>query len=331
MLIVGVLLVTVGVGEAAATALSPNTRAGPLTGGLLRQAWRVLRAAGRRASVVLSASGPVLLAVTGGLWILVVWLGWLLIFSADTSAVVSSTSGAPADFFDRVYYTTYTLFTMGNGDFRPAGAPWQAATSVALANGLALVTLAITYLVPVVTAISARRHQASMIAALGPDPVAIVRAGWDGEGFEFLESRIDQLMPSVMMTAQRHLPYPVMHYIRGREVRSAFPPQVAALDEAVTILERGVAPEARPQPARLRSFRSALDQLLGILEVQTSGEEQPVPPPPSLAPLTEVGIPTVDQDDFEVSLQGAAPHRARLREFVAHGGWEWERDVLARD
>lgn len=59
----------------------------------------------------------------------------------------STATGNPAGTVERLYFTGYTVFTLGNGDFRPGAGTWQLATVAATGTGLVLITLAITYAV----------------------------------------------------------------------------------------------------------------------------------------------------------------------------------------
>lgn len=55
-------------------------------------------------------------------------------------AVRDAANGEPAGLVDRLYFTGYTVFTLGNGDFKPGSGIWQIATGAAAGTGLFLVT-----------------------------------------------------------------------------------------------------------------------------------------------------------------------------------------------
>ncbi|WP_416139575.1 ion channel [Halomonas sp. HK25] len=146
------------------------------SGLLTKQVTHVLRAAlacvhtlfGRR--IFLVVTGPATLVLLGVVWVAGLWLGWLLIFSGLPEAVVDSQSGRPASVSELIYYVGFTLSTLGVGDFLPQGAAARLLTSVAAFNGLVLVTLIITYALPVVSAAVARRQLAFSISMLGDTP-----------------------------------------------------------------------------------------------------------------------------------------------------------------
>ena len=112
---------------------------------------------------------------------------------------------------DRLYFTGFTVFTLGVGDMVPGQGWWQVATVAATGTGLALVTTSITFLVPVASATAQRRHLASTVAALGGSPHDIVREGWNGSDFSGLVQQLVNLPPTIQMSRQQHLAYPVLH------------------------------------------------------------------------------------------------------------------------
>lgn len=158
--------------DALSTTLGMTTPAGPLTARTARRWWQLARRLARGPhSLLLSVTGPFILVMTFTTWVLLLWAGWTLVFSAVPEAVVSSASGAPADTLSRIYFAAYTTFTLGIGDYVPQGGVWQLATSLSVISGLALTTTAITYLVPVVTAVTILH--CGVTESVRPHPIAV--------------------------------------------------------------------------------------------------------------------------------------------------------------
>lgn len=90
LVLAGVAILLVVAVDMVSTTLVTTRRAGPLTGSLAHALWRLARrvATGPR-SVVVLWSGPAVLLLTVGTWLLGLWLGWTLIFSASPGAVVA--------------------------------------------------------------------------------------------------------------------------------------------------------------------------------------------------------------------------------------------------
>lgn len=319
MLPLGAALLGTVAYDALSTTLVTTSAAGPLTSRVARWAWALAGRTARPGSALMRMTGPLVLVLTVCVWLLLLWGGWTLIFSASPQAVLSSPGGEVADGWSRVYFTGFTVFTLGVGDFAPNGATWQVLTSVAVVSGLALTTLAITYLVPVVTAVTARRTQARTIAALGSTPQDIVVAAWRNGSFSYLDQQLPRLAEQILLTAARHLSYPVLHYFHSATPETDLGVQLHALDEAVTILDVGVPEPSRPHPLALATFRQATTNLLDNLSLEVAPTRSTAPV--DLGPLRAAGIPTVDDATFAARLDRVAEHRRRLTAFAEESPW----------
>lgn len=323
MLALGVVLLGVATYDAITTTISVSTRSGPLTsavnkvvstlahGGALDRTPRLLRAAGTFAVVA---------AVTA--WILTLWAGWTLVFSADPGAVVSATTGTPVDAVGRWLFSAYTTYTLGYGNYLPTG-NWQIVASVALIVGFALFTLSVTYAIPVVSAVTARRSQAALLATTGTTTEEVVETLHDANGFGALDELLTTLTPTLLLTAQQHLAYPVLHNFLSVDRRSALAPGVAALDDAITLLDVAVEGSQRPNRAFTAMWRDAVDQLLDLITKVGDGSGQEVPPLPSLDVLDRLGIAHVDEATYRSRMQAEDQRRQRLCTYVRSTRWDW--------
>lgn len=320
----GALFVAVALLDALWTTIVPRG-AGPLTKRIARGWWAASLWVHRRrpggAHGLLALAGPAILVVGFSAWVLLLWAGWTLLFSADPGAVVDAGSKAPAELWARVYYVGFVLFTLGTGDYVPAGASWQVASAAASLSGLFVVTLAITYVISVVSAVAEKRQLAGAIHALGSSAPEIVAQAWDGSGFDGLDQHLPPLGKQLELHHQRHLAYPVLHYFHSTERRAALGPAVAAFDDALLLLSEAVAEDARPAPAVVDPPRRAVSAFLSRLGeafVEPAGE---APPPPATDALRCAGIPLASE-------YGAGPGDARrrklLRGLVEDGGWPWD-------
>jgi hypothetical protein len=319
MLVVGALLLAVVAYDAAAATIATGTTDGPLTLRIGRTWWTVAHKAARTPeSRILTSAGPLILVTTIVVWLVLMWLGWTLIFAADPSAVVSSTAREPADWFARAYFAGFTTFTLGVGDFVPVGAVWQLLTVLATISGLALTTTAITYLVPVVGAVTDRRKQAAFISALGGQAHRIVVAAYDGGSVAYLETVLQQLTQSLILTAERHLAYPVLHFFHPPSAVTELRVQLAALDDALTLIQHGLAPDVgRPHPDAISGARAAVAQLLQRARATVGPEAQPL----DLGPLRQAGIATVDDATFRDRIATLQEHRSQVAAYLAESHW----------
>ena len=183
LLFAGVVLLLVALLDALWTTIAPRG-AGPLSRWIARAWWAARLGVHRHraggAHRLLAFAGPALLVIAFLTWVGLLWAGWLLVFSAEPGAVVGSTSREPASLAGRVYYVGFVLFTLGTGDYVPVGGMWEVLSAVASLSGLFVVTLAITYVLSVVSAVAAKRHLAGSIHSLGETPTRLVLQAWDG-------------------------------------------------------------------------------------------------------------------------------------------------------
>ncbi len=291
---------------------------GPLSRRLAAAVWGALTwRAGPRARRR-KAAGAVVLLATVAFWIGLLWAGWALAFSAPPEGVVSSTGRAPADLWERVYFVGFTLFTLGTGDFVPAGDLWRVLTALASLNGLFLVTLAITYLLPVLQATVSKRQLAASIAALGPAGGQI--AALAAEAPAGMSRQALRLASDLSLHTERHLVYPVLHYFESGERDTSLAPNLAALSDAVLLLEILPA-DRRPDPVALAELKNALGSYLDTVHGVFIGAADDPPPVPA-APA-ELGVHAAEvQQRCDDRSQG----RRRLLALVRRSGWDWPTD-----
>jgi hypothetical protein len=297
------------------------TGGGPMTAWVTNGLWRLsLRVT--RSHKRLSFAGFSIVLFTVFLWIGLVWIGWTLVMGMSPQAVVAA-SGRPVDFWTRAYYAGSTLITMSNNEYRPGSRVWQMVTTVAAANGFILVSLVITYLLPIVAAELERRRLAVYITALGRTPQEILLRAWNGSDFGRLPDHLVALTQLLTEVGQGHLAYPVLHVLHSSTRETALAPSVAVLDEAITLFA-GVSPRQRPDKVTLYPLRQAVAEFLSTLaEAHLEAERKP-PPIPPLDKLREAGISTVTDAEFRMALDSLVDRRRLLLGLVEQEGWCWE-------
>ena len=285
-------------------------------------------AAARAREILLPAVGSIsLLAVIIG-WVTLLWIGWWMLFSANPSSVLHGQSQTAADSWSRAYFAGFTLFTLGVGDYVPNGSGWQAATALASFSGLFLITLSITYLLPVLSAATEKRQLAAMIRDLGRDPTSLIVESWDGDGFDrLMEQLTATVWPKIHLHVQRHLAYPILHYFHTNRPETSLAVRVAVLDEALLVLAHGVAKDARPRPWVLAPTQRAVGSMLEVLETRFIHVATDDPPIPDTSGIAAADIPLADGEEFQRAIASLRDRRRRMRGLVEDAGWSW-RDVL---
>jgi hypothetical protein len=288
---------------------------GPLTRRLGAGLWTALtwRAGphARRRQV----AGAVVLLGTVGVWIGLLWAGWTLAFAAEPGSVVSSSTQTPADVWERIYYVGFTLVTLGTGDFVPSGDLWRVLTALCALSGLFLVTLAITYLLPVLQATVSKRQLAASISALGQTGGEI--ASLAAEAPAGMSRQAERMASDLSLHTERHLVYPVLHYFESGERSTALAPNLAALADGLLLLE-SLPSDRRPDAVALAELNSALGGYLDTVHGVFVGAAEDPPP----APRGPNGLAT-DRTTVERVCDERSRDRRRLLALVRQGGWGW--------
>jgi uncharacterized membrane protein len=184
MTVTGLLVVAGASVDALWTTLWPDGGASPLTERATTIIWSVAHAlAGAKRNWLLSIAGPFILSATVLMWIALLAAGWLLVFGAEAESVLNARTLQPADLTGRIWFVFYTLFTLGNGEYVPRGGAYQIAAAATVVNGMVLITLTITYVLSVISAVVQKRSFASQVSSFGESPEEFVATTWDGARF----------------------------------------------------------------------------------------------------------------------------------------------------
>lgn len=326
LVVLGTVVVAAVFLDAFTTTVSVSAKAGRLTRLVSGSLWRVLRRLETSSGPSpLSSAGVLTLVATLLTWVLLLWAGFTLIFAAGEPAVVQSSTGDPAGGVSLVYFVGFTIFTLGIGDFVPADGVWQIVTAVASFSGLLLVTLAITYLLSVVSAVVSRRSLAVHVHSLGSTPAEIVVGGWTGSSFSsaFVQHLVS-LASELATLSEQHLAYPVLHYFHPRDPATAGSVAIADLSEAMLLMETAVAQEARAPQSATGPVQYTVRRHLNSSEFAGSvNTPVAVPPLPDLSALRAAGLPLAPHEDYEAAAALQAERRRALHQLLLSEGWRW--------
>lgn len=328
LLILGALIVAFTIIDALWTTLWVDGHAGPFTRrytSLTRQL--VWYATPRGSHRVMSVTGPLILVLTVTIWALLLWTGWVLVFSVDSQALTRASTGAPAVTADRIAFVGFTLTTMGTGDFAPGRGIWELITSVTALSGLFLLTLSVTYLLSVLEAVVAKRSFASQVLSVGRTAEDFVVHAWTGRDFDGVTIVIASITQQLNLVAEQHQAYPMLHYYHEQELLQSVSYGLAVFDEALMLFAFAVRAELRPSPAAVHAGRESVRAYLNTLKSAYISPTRVTPPPPDLDCLRRSGIPTVSDDDLLPVLRQHDERRRSLRGFLEseHRDWPFSR------
>ncbi|MCQ4258896.1 potassium channel family protein [Stutzerimonas stutzeri] len=321
-LILGIVLFLATVLDVTKTTLSTRG-GGTLTNGMSRLVWRCFfQAAGRRGeSKLLEYAGQCVLVSVLLLWIGCLWLSLFLMFASHPGSVQDGTTKVAADLWETFYYSGFTLSTLGVGDYSAAGDGWRVLTSAAAFCGLTLITAAITYIVPVLSAVSLQNQLSLLISSMGRTPQEILVNSWNGSDFSsFYDSATDIRQMLVEHTLNHHA-YPVIRCFHNSRAEKNIVPAIANLAEVLRLLDC-VGSEVPQDRLKRRMLGDALDQHLEMQRSNYLGviTSAPEPVEPDMTSVTDAGIPL----DRAAERQSRADERhAVLDALLGSDGWQW--------
>ncbi|TPE45865.1 potassium channel family protein [Pontibacter mangrovi] len=321
--ILGVLIICLGVYDLLYTTFAPRG-AGLMSGLTSTLIWRFFLGLSmlfktRRA---LAGAGITIIMATILSWVLMLWAGQTLIYLSDVDAVVNSTTEVPANLYDRIYFTGYTLSSLGNGDFKGGTNAWRVYSAFISFSGLIFITIAISYMVPILSAVTERRSLSIRIAAIGDSPELMLLNSWDGKDFKSLDKHFSGLAQPIAKQGQLHLAYPLLHYFYHSEKAVALLPNLAALDEALTMLLLYVPEDKRPSNQTMVPIRRAITTFMESLTAITPAPKSLEEPYLGIKQLEEANIPL--QLPEAERLDQLRKRRKLLNAMLSYVGWEWE-------
>lgn len=323
ILVFGIFLLCLVLIDALWTTLWTEGVAGPLSYRLSRYVWLLWSKLFIKRRNLLSAAGPLIMMSVVAMWVVLMWLAWALIFSADASSLANTEERTDPGMVGRVYFAAMAIFTMGNGDVSPQTGAWRIATALANANGFLVLTLMISYVMSVLPAVVHKRLVARQILALGESGPEIIEAAWNGKDCSSLELPLNTVSTALEQLTQQHLAYPVLHYFQSVNKTASAVVAIAALEDTVDLLEHGVIPGHGISEISLRSTRSALDSFVSTIVAMPVPAPSNTPPAAELQHLKSAGVPVVDTEKYCQDLKQREKVRSRINGNAQESGWEW--------
>lgn len=179
-------------------------------------------------------SGLIINLLVIRVWIALVWLGLFFVYSSDPGSITHS-SGEPADFYDRLYFTGYTLSTLGIGDYTPSTIAFKVLTACFSFFGFIFFTTAMTYLISVTSAVIHKRSLATTIYFAGKNPGSLVE-GWNRMDRSQFIQQITVLQNMLDKQSINLHAFPALHYYGTSERANSLGLNLVILDEALNVI-----------------------------------------------------------------------------------------------
>jgi hypothetical protein len=242
--VVGVGLVLLALVDIYLTVLYARSGKGVLSVQLSKRVWQLFRIAARATPLdrdrLLAYSGPTVLVAIVVVWVCLLLSGFALIIWPELGLAIQASQGStPTDFLTALYYSGYSLTTLGTGDLVPKSGLYRLLMALEAMIGFSVLTLTLTYFQSVYSALirrnvfglSLQHRTASTVDAAE----MLARLGFNGD-FNGTHQDIADIARGLLDLLESHHSYPVLHYFRFQEAYYALPRMVfVAMDTATLI------------------------------------------------------------------------------------------------
>jgi hypothetical protein len=212
---------------------------------VLRQVARPLR--GRACHRVLGLGLPLMVAALMVAWLLMLFVGFGLIYSAwiDVPGAFRLPDGTTTpDWRDALYFSGVTLGTVGYGDIQPVE-PWlRMAATVQGVSGIAVLSLSVAYILEVYPMLQRKAVLAVLLneATDGQvDGLPLLARYLRGGRFEALASLLTRVNAELLTLAEAHRRLTVLHYAHPVEMERSFLRILLVVRNLVATLRFGLA------------------------------------------------------------------------------------------
>ncbi|QXE02338.1 potassium channel family protein [Terribacillus sp. DMT04] len=319
LIILGIALIGLVILDFVWTTLWVQGGAGPITSKLTSSIWTLFRKGSRSNKTVLSLAGPMLLVTTVMSWILLFLAGWFCLITSNPDILSNSQHKGNAGIIDRIYYVGYTFFTLGSGNWTPSGDIWKVIAIIITASGMISITFAVTYLINVVSAVSSKRSFAQDVLSIGQTGTEILLTAWNGNDLHHLDKPLSIISSNLSTLSTQYNAYPILHYYFNKDSSKSAALAIAALDDALQVMEHHLPKETLPNPVIVKQTRSSILTFLDTLDLISVSDKTEEAPAPDLTDLREKGLP-VQQAQGK---QQQSDHRKKLLSLVHLNAREW--------
>lgn len=245
------------------------TGVGTLSGALARTIWRLYRPLATRRPAALSLAGPTTFAAAIMAWLVLLTVGWALVYWPYMPEQFLFATGLDPEqqdgFLDAVYHSMVTMSTLGYGTITPTSEWLRMITPIETLLGFALLTAGLTWVLSIYPALVRRRSLAQEIA--------VIHEAEFKDGVDALETSpetagqvLSDLASQLMAVRGDLLQFSITYYFHSADYKSGLS---AMLPYLLDLAERGSADRA-PEAVRLSStvLRRALDDFASTLGTQ---------------------------------------------------------------
>jgi len=240
----GLILILLPLQDLFFTALFPQADRGTVQIPLRRVFWRGMRAVaggpGKRQQTALSYTGPVMIVLHAGSWVVLLMVGFALIYWPVAGQIIRGPSTSDGGFATALYFSGYSFTTLGTGDVVATQSLYRLSSVFEALLGFTTITLSLTYFLAVYAALVRRSALALTIQGQTEgtgEAARLLQHLGAGDDFSGAGSEIGLLADALFNVLESHRYYPILRYFHFRDQRNSLPRLLfVALDTATLIL-----------------------------------------------------------------------------------------------
>ena len=243
---VGIGLVLLALQDIYLTVLYPRLGRSVFSMLLSKGIWWLFKLATRtipfKGDRLLSHSGPIILVSILVVWLSLLIFGFaLIVWPALGSTIQASQGETPTDFGTALYYSGFSLTTLGTGDLVPKTDTQRLLMFVQAAIGFSIFTLTITYLLSVYSAFVKRNSFALSLhhrtVGTGDAAELLARMGANGQLNDIQQNIATMARDVLNVLVESHNSYPVVLYFRFQQTYYSLPRIVLLNMDTATLIK----------------------------------------------------------------------------------------------
>lgn len=318
LFILGIIIVMLAIVDIVWTTLWIDGGAGFVTSKLSNIIWKLVS----KLPIGKGISGPFILISVLFNWVFLLWLGWTFVFASNYNSIASTLNNSALVWQNFIYYSGYTIFTLGSGDYAPTSPLWQILTNLASGTGTLFLALGASYILTIVGAVVDKRIFASQLFSIGHSSEEIMLTAWNGKDFNEINSLLLKFSDEISALSVKHKAYPLLHYYHTRNKKEVAALAIPVIDNTLSIMEYGIVEEAKPNPLLLKKARMAVENYLDTLE----GTYINIPNEPFILPdlnqLKKENLPVVENAVFKMEMEKLKERRQKLLGLLSEDMWD---------
>ncbi|HVX84021.1 MAG TPA: ion channel [Phycisphaerae bacterium] len=290
--------------------------------------WRAFRPLSglfpKHRAALLSLAGPLMLPILVGVWIVLLVLGFALVFYPFLGTGITATSGpTPTNFGIAVYFAGDSLTTVGAPDLAPRYTFLRFTHLICSFTGLSILTLTLTYFLQIYNALQRRNTFALKIhvASAESADAAELLAGLGPEGnFDRGYPQLAEFAAEMTSFQESHHFYPVIFYFRFEDPHYDASRAALVMLDTVSLIKAGLddrryawlKESAAVSQIWRASLRLTAELAAAFLPLGDPGSPPPDPPTPhdverwraryyaALRRMRQAGIQTIANEEEAV-------------------------------